>query len=411
MQTEYARAGWEMPASPYLCTLDASWTYLPALDRRRLSDCCWASGIRLDNSHSAIGDARAAATLLASYLDPHFGHPPLRDHLQLPAHATRVTWPAIPRSPVDVASRGAIGSTPIPAQAGTLAALLDDLPLSTVIEQGAPAGTTAYLEVLAEVLEDGVLTADEAISLAGLAKIYSLTRAELHAAHRGFLLALAHKVIEDGKVTRDEREELLAAVSILGFTDDIVRAVLDEARAALVEERSKNCKPLPNLWQYGEPLRIGDGVTFTGCDDLVRARLEGQAQAAGLRVTGVVSRKTRVLVTDGVDPHTTKAEAAREFNTRVVTPDVFAHLIVYIQPAYVEMKTATGTPTIPSPIQSETEPVPTRGTTTAASLPTSGPVIRAWARDRGLPVGVRGRLSADLLAAYAAAHRPEVRVD
>jgi DNA polymerase-3 subunit epsilon len=411
VQAEYARAGWEMPASPYLCTLDASWTYLPALDRRRLSDCCWASGISLDNAHSAIGDARAVATLLMSYFDPRLGPSPLRDHLQLPANAARVTWPAIPRSPVDVALRRPTGPAPIPAQTGTLAALLDDLPLSTTLEQGAPAGTTAYLELLAEVLEDGVLTAEEATSLAALAKVYSLTREEAHAAHRGFLLALAHKVIEDGKVTRDEREELLATASVLGFTDGIVRAVLDEARAALAGQRSRNCKTLPNPWPYGEPLRIGDGVAFTGCDDLVRARLEGQAQAVGLRVTGSVSRKTVVLVTDGLDPHTTKAETARQLATRIVTPDVFVYLIVYIQPARVEPQNAAGIPAISSPTHSEAHYVPTQGTTIAASLSAPGPAIRAWARDHGLPVGVRGRLPADVVAAYIAAHQPDVAVN
>ena len=109
-------------------------------------------------------------------------------------------WPAIPRTPVTVALRGTAGTAPIPAQAGTLSALLDDLPLSTAVEAGAPAAATAYLELLAEVLEDGVLTDDEAASLASLAQTYSLSRDQVHAAHRGFLLALAHKVIEDGKV-------------------------------------------------------------------------------------------------------------------------------------------------------------------------------------------------------------------
>ncbi|MEU9824743.1 hypothetical protein [Micromonospora chersina] len=145
------------------------------------------------------------------------------------------------------------GAAPVPAQAGALSALLDDLPLSAAVEEGAPASATAYLELLAEVLEDGVLTDDEAASLASLAKTYSLSRDQVEAAHRGFLLALAHKVIEDGRVTRDERQELLATAATLGFTDGIVKAVLDEARAALAEERGKDCRPLPTSWPHGRP--------------------------------------------------------------------------------------------------------------------------------------------------------------
>ncbi|WP_406081273.1 exonuclease domain-containing protein [Micromonospora sp. NBC_00858] len=400
--SEYERAGWAMPTCPHLCTFEASWIYLPRLDRRRLSDCCWATGIRLDNAHSALGDARATATLLMSYLDRNFGRPPEPDHLHLPAHAAEVTWPVIPRQALNVTLRRPAGPTPVPAETG-LAALLDDLPLSSAIEEGAPTNTTGYLELLAEVLEDGVLTDDEAASLAGLAKTYSLSREQVDAAHRGFLLALAHKAIEDGKVTRDERQELLAAAQAIGFTDGIVKAVLDEARTALAEQRGKGCLPLPDSWLHGEPLRIGEGVAFTGCDELLRARLEGRAQAAGLRVTGSVSRKTAVLVTDGVDPYTTKAQAAREFKTRIVTPEVFAELVHYVQPAKTEAATRTPAITVPSPTPATTARM--AATTTDSTLPASGPTIRAWARANGLPVGVRGRLATEIVNAYAVAHR------
>ncbi|MGC5287548.1 Lsr2 family DNA-binding protein [Micromonospora sp. DT231] len=274
--------------------------------------------------------------------------------------------------------------------------------MSSAMEEGAPTNTTGYLELLAEVLEDGVLTDDEAASLASLARTYSLSREQVHAAHRGFLLALAHKAIEDGKVTRDERRELLAAAQAIGFTDGIVKAVLDEARTALAEQRGKGCLPLPDLWLHGDPLRIGEGVAFTGCDELLRARLEGRAQAFGLRVTGSVSRKTAVLVTDGVDPYTTKAQAAREFKTRIVAPEVFAELVHYVQPA----KTGTDrTPAETAPSPTPTTTAPMAATTTVSTLPAPGPTIRAWARANGLPVGVRGRLATETVNAYAAAHR------
>jgi hypothetical protein len=55
-----------------------------------------------------------------------------------------------------------------------------------------------------------------------------------------------------------------------------------EAHTAMAENRSKECKPLPVGRPHGEPLRIGDGVAFTGCDQLTRSRLEGRAHAAGL---------------------------------------------------------------------------------------------------------------------------------
>jgi DNA polymerase-3 subunit epsilon len=261
-----------------------------------------------------------------------------------------------------------------------------------------------YLELLAEVLEDGVLTDAEASALVDVAKLYALTREQVLAAHRGFLLALAHKVVEDGKVTRDEREDLLAAASVLGFPGGLIKAVLNEARSALLAQRSQICRPLPSGWQHGEPLCVGQAVAFTGCDELQRARLEGQSQAAGVRVTGSVSRKTVALVTDGADPHTTKAIAARQYGTRIVTPVIFAEMVRYIQPSLSELPEAAPVvaPQRTSNLPAHATRVP-HGTNPDPGDPDPA-VIRAWAREHGFAVGIRGRLPADVCAAYRAAH-------
>jgi len=401
LQAEYARIGLIMPACPYLCTLEASWTYLPYLSRRRLADCCWACGIQLGGAHSALNDARATAALVASYLHP--SRPPRRDHLQLLLHAARVAWPPLPRTAVAVAMRNPAGRPQAePAAQGALAALLDDLPLSSVVEQGAPTSTTAYVELLAEALEDGVLTDAEISSLAEVAKMYALTRKQVDAAHRGFLLAMAHKAIEDGKVTRVERHDLLAATAALGFPDRIVKEVLDAAHAALSEERARNCRPLPEPWQYGEPLRIGQRVVFTGCDNLERARLEGRAQAAGLLVTGWVSPKTAILITDGANPDTEKAIAARGLGTRTVTPAQFAGMVAHVQPAAMPVDT-TGAPR--ANVTRNIQKTATAAAKSTSSLSTVTPgAIRSWARQQGLPVGERGRLPAELIEAYRTHH-------
>lgn len=68
LRNELEAAGWSIPWIAAYCTLDASYAYLPDMDRRRLVDCCWAVGVRLDDAHSALGDARAAAGLLGAYL-------------------------------------------------------------------------------------------------------------------------------------------------------------------------------------------------------------------------------------------------------------------------------------------------------------------------------------------------------
>lgn len=105
LRHECARAGVHLPEAPHLCTLNASRDYLPDLSRRRLPDCCHACGVRLDDAHSALGDARATAGLLAAYLGARTGRPPRPEHTGLPAAAAGVAWPRPPRVAVSLLPR------------------------------------------------------------------------------------------------------------------------------------------------------------------------------------------------------------------------------------------------------------------------------------------------------------------
>lgn len=85
--------------------------------------------------------------------------------------------------------------------------------------------------------------------------------------------------------------------------------------------------------ETGPPLRVGDGVAFTGGDEAVRAALESTARERGLRVTGSVSGRTVVLVTDDVASGTGKARRAAALGTRVVGTVAFATLLGDVRPA------------------------------------------------------------------------------
>jgi DNA polymerase-3 subunit epsilon len=159
----------------------------------------------------------------------------------------------------------------------------------------------------------------------------------------------------------------------------------------------------------GAPLRVGDKVVFTGCEDQTRDRLEKRSESLGVRVLGSVSPKTVMLVSDGTMAGTTLAKA-HELGTRIVHPDTYEVLLRHLQPAQprptaVSNGTASqpageGTLTIlsagPGP---DAEPAVARGNPAE---------IRRWARENGWVVGDRGRLPAPLLDAYAAAHRNDL---
>jgi DNA polymerase-3 subunit epsilon len=325
-----------MPSVPTLCTLEASSIYLPALDRRRLTDCCAAVGVRHDSAHSALGDARATAHLLASYLNHRCGRAALYEHVDLPNVAQQMAWPAAPtrqrvvyqRTQSTPASWTTRRPKPVPPR---LVELLDTLSLSDVLDEGAPTGSLAYLELLAQALEDGQLTAEEHTALAEAASVYDLHDNDIELANRSLLMALAHHALADGKVSQAERAELNAIADLLNVDRRHVKTVLDHAEAARLRRMSTGLRPLPEEWHLGEPLRVGQKVAFTGCNAEEREQLEQQAEQLGVRVVNAVSRKTAIVVTDGTFDGT-KAETARELGIRIVHPNDFKVLLEYLQP-------------------------------------------------------------------------------
>lgn len=396
LRAEFTRCGWRVPEVPVFCTLDASTRYLPHLNRRSLDECCGAVGIDFHSVHAALSDARAAAWLLAQFLDPAVPPPPHRGDLDLPVAARDVPWPAAPDGPV-------VPFTPPPPRSGgqapnfrirpqrlspPLMSLLGDYPLADALHEGAPEGSVPYLELLLQVLEDGVLTVGEGHELAGLAQLYALAPEDIARAHRGFLLAMGHLAVADGTVAKEEREEMIEICKLLGEPEDLIPGVLSDARALAAQKSSEGLAPLPEDWAHGEPLRVGDGVVFTGCDEAQRTRLEEAARAAGVRVVGGVSGKTAMLVSDG-SMDGTKAAKARELGTRLVHPDEFEVLLRHVQPAI-----ETG--------------APTKARRVGPSLPSDVDPnkVRRWARANGFEIGDRGRIRADIMEAYVQANEP-----
>lgn len=405
LRAELAAAGWDVPWLASYCTLDASYAYLPSLDRRRLVDCCHAVGARLEDAHSALGDARATAALFRAYLKANGGaDPALREAINA---ARTASWPTGPNRPSLTAAerdvraahrRAPIQITPPRPKHPPLLEQLTAVSLLEVIEEGAPVGTTAYLELLFQALEDGDITDSEAEALDELRLEFGLTAEDLAAAHDALLLALAHRALDDGHVSHEERRELKSIASLLGVADTKVKAVLDKADAARHARLSAGLGPLPDPWPHGDPLRVGDRVVFTGCDGTQRDRLEQRSEELGVRVLNSVSKLTALLVTDGSFSGGKLAKSL-ELNTRTVHPDVFEVLLTHLQPA----ATAVSSPRASSAaVSTQHDTAKLLAPSTASTSPSA---VRAWALANGYEVGVRGRLPKHVLDAYEASIR------
>jgi DNA polymerase-3 subunit epsilon len=255
------------------------------------------------------------------------------------------------------------------------------------------------------VLEDGVLTDDERAGLVDVASVYDLGGDAVDAAHRGFLLALAHLALDDGRVSRAEKAELTVTAELLGVPTKLVTATLDAAEAARHERLSAGLHPLPADWALGEPLRVGDKVAFTGCEWTVREQLEQRAEKLGVRVMNNVSSRTALLVTDGSFAGG-KADDAPGHGTRRVHPDEFAVLLKHLQPSVKKATASLPRPRAAADTAAGLAAPDAAATVPAAHVAVSPTAVRAWARANGGEVGERGRLPAELVEAYRRAHAP-----
>lgn len=398
--TEFDRAGWDVAPLPHICTLTHSATHLPGLARRTLAECCVAASIQHRGAHSALGDARATAELFAFYLqNAEWSQQVATEALRL---ASAVSWPNGPSRAhlAYVPVQGAVPARRFTSSRKPSKSLRSQIALSDVsraAEETQGAEALPYLEMLLNVMADGVLSVTEAADLSDLAEAYGMSGDDRIGAHQALVKALAGRAVIDGTMSRDELAEIESCGRTLGLTDEQIRAAIEAARQSFLMERSAGLSQLPDGWALGAPLRVGDRVAFTGCDDEVRDRLEEAATVAGVKVQNSVSGLTTMLVTDGSFSGTKRARA-EQLGTRIVAPKDFETLIRHIQPA--------------TPPTASRKIVPTDGPNTEAvvdmpSAPWDPASVRKWASAQGYQVGERGRLPADLIRRYLASQSSE----
>ena len=199
---------------------------------------------------------------------------------------------------------------------GYLASLVSALPEIA----GAPMTMAPYLAVLDQVLEDRLVSVDEADQLVVLAGELGCGSAHVHAAHRLYLDALATVALADDVVTDAERADLNRVAVLLGLTPTDVDVALTMVRSGArisVPHRPGG-------------LSAGDRIVFTGEMSRPRCEFEDAARAAGLQPMNAVSGKTNVLVCADPDSQSGKARKARALGVRVIGEAVFWESLAFV---------------------------------------------------------------------------------
>lgn len=312
-----------LPELPALCTLKLAYQVLPDAPSRKLELCCEEVGILHEDTHTALGDARATSQLLAVLIE----RAQRRTQVQLaelgcePLHFPAEGWLAgLGPSGKRLTRDGAAAK--VKQERSYLARLV-----ASMLGDEATGPTAAeYLALVDRALEDRRVTSDEAHQLVAMAEGWGLTRADVLEAHRAYLTSLASEALVDGHLTAAERQDLEAVCDLLGLH----QAALDVLLTPVARPRQRaDSAARTAAAGLSHDLR-GQSVCFTGeflgiwhGERITREIAEKLAADAGLEVRSAVTKALDLLVVADPDTQSGKASKARQYGTRIMAEQAF----------------------------------------------------------------------------------------
>lgn len=309
LEWEFARAGYDvgLDRTSGLCTMRLASHYL-GTGSRSLGSCCDCIGYSIDEAHTALCDARAAAGLLAHYIDCDCDF--AGRWAEAIAASRRIAWPPFPRTAAVSLPRRLAAKAQHEHFLGRLASRAPRCEVHPEAD--------SYLAVLDRALLDRNVSLHEADELVAVAESMGLSREDVVGLHDRYLRGLVRLAQRDGAVTPAERGDLITVAALLGLAPDSVYAALETAAG-----------PDDEPCTVGRfALKRGDTVVFTGgAPDMTREELEHQAMARGLRVAGAVTRNTTLVVADDADSLSGKAQKARRLKIPLVDYSTYQRML------------------------------------------------------------------------------------
>jgi DNA polymerase-3 subunit epsilon len=306
LRMELERSNCEFDEIDALCTLELMYMGFPR-GPRKLTDCCRFFGIPCGEAHDALEDARMASGLLHFLL----GEVPLPDvPLGVSLSSSSVTRRApYPRSDTHTYGR---------SQGEFLRGLIDRLDDGSSIGVVSAVAVAQYMNFLDRVLEDRLVSEQEAAELAAFASELELGRERIEAIHATYVANLCALAKSDGLVTDLERSDLGAVADLLSVRD--WRELLDGDLILRSAEPSS--------------VRIlaGHSVCFTGEMEHSRSELSERCARAGLKVKTGVTKDLDILVVADANSMSGKAKKARSYGVRMVAERAFLQMLEQLGP-------------------------------------------------------------------------------
>jgi DNA polymerase-3 subunit epsilon len=325
--SEFKRVGVVPPSLPGLCTLRLARELAPENPSYKLRHCCAQAGIEHEDAHSALGDARATAHLLACYLAVARQRGIAELHELGCDGMPRGGWCTITPSGRSL-TRDA--SARARDERSYLARLVEKLPPTPFEDPD----EGSYLDLLDRVIEDRRVTPEESAALLQTAQEWGLTRAKVFEAHHKYLAGLVRAALADAVVTSTERTDLELVCDLLGLHRAALDALLAAGNDPTAKTLARAVERLARAAAAPPPATIADlrgrSVCFTGTfvarlrgQTVTREDVERLALEAGMDVRKSVTKKLDVLVASDAETMSSKAKRARELGVQVIEESAF----------------------------------------------------------------------------------------
>ncbi|GAA5042121.1 TerD family protein [Nocardia callitridis] len=237
------------------------------------------------------------------------------------------------------------------------------------------------------------------------------------AAYYGIPQQRAHDALDDTRVLAAVLRSLIADAARLGVAPPLLACPPKDERHVAAGRLWPSSPPktwcafkYPGRFTGDGPLTQGMKVAFTGETRIDRSELIDRAVAAGLDVTGAVSARTSVLVTNSPDSGTGKARAAHAHGTAVVNESRFLSLLAQIRPGVPRASTGAGTKKDVPQTSAPSGPLDGRRVLVLGGQHSEATEVRARITDLGGSVAVNmSRSVTDILTLAGAQKDPRVQ--